>query len=58
MAESRMDQMDNQINALQREWQDQLGFVRQEAERVLGEDEIREFNTRIAILKQELDCKN
>ena len=31
--------------------------VRQEAERKLGQDEVREFNTRIAILMQELDSK-
>jgi len=35
-----------------------LNLARQEAERELGQDEIREFNTRIGILKQELECKN
>jgi len=53
-----LDGLENCIDLLQKEWQDQLNLVRQEAERVLGEDEIREFNTRIGILKQELDCKN
>jgi hypothetical protein len=32
--------------------------VRQEAESVLGADEVVEFKTRIAILMQELESKN
>ena len=32
--------------------------MRQESERVLGEDEVKEFKTRIAVLLQELDVKN
>jgi uncharacterized small protein (DUF1192 family) len=32
--------------------------VRQESERVLGEDEVKEFKTRIAVLMQELEVKN
>lgn len=33
-------------------------MVRQESERVLGEDEVKEFKTRIAVLMQELEVKN
>ena len=32
--------------------------MRQESERVLGEDEVKEFKTRIAVLMQELEVKN
>lgn len=42
---------------LQQEWATQLDLVRQESERILGEDEVKEFKTRIAVLLQELEIK-
>lgn len=57
-AESRRTQIESEIEILQSEWKQQLELVRQESERVLGEDEVKEFKTRIAVLLQELDVKN
>ena len=40
------------------EWQEKLTGVRDQAEKVLNEVEIKEFQTRIAVLMKELDDKN
>ena len=49
--------MEQEISRLQKEWQAQLDLVRQESDRVLGDDEIKEFKTRIAVLSEELESK-
>ena len=49
--------MEQEIARLQKEWQAQLDLVRQESDRVLGDDEVKEFRTRIAVLTEELDSK-
>ncbi len=50
--------MEQEIVQLKQEWQGQLEQVRQESERVLKEDEVKEFKTRVAVLVQELEQKN
>ena len=49
--------MEQEISRLQKEWQTQLDLVRQESDRVLGDDEVKEFKTRIAVLSEELESK-
>ena len=40
------------------EWKEKLSSVRDHAEQVLNEVEVKEFQTRIAVMMQELDDKN
>ena len=57
-AEERREMLENEIAAMTQEWQEKLSSVRDEAEKVLNEVEIKEFQTRIAVLMKELDDKN
>ncbi len=57
-AELKRQKMEQEIVQLKQEWQGQLEQVRQESERVLKEDEVKEFKTRVAVLVQELEQKN
>lgn len=50
--------LENEIAAMTEEWKEKLGSVRDQAEQVLNEVEIKEFQTRIAVMMQELDDKN
>ena len=50
--------MEIEVEKLLKEWRESLAHVRSESERVLSEQELYDFKTRIAILMQELDSKN
>ena len=57
-AEARQQVLEEEIAAMTQEWQEKLTGVRDQAEKVLNEVEIKEFQTRIAVLMKELDDKN
>ncbi len=57
-AESRQQELQGQIEVISEKWQKKLGKVREQAEEVLNQTELKEFQTRIAILSRELDDKN
>ena len=47
-----------EISAMNKEWFGKLEKIREETERVLGENEMKEFRARIAVLAAELNEKN
>ena len=57
-AENKQEYLENEIATMTQDWQDKLTQVRDQAEKVLNEVEIKEFQTRIAILMKELEDKN
>ena len=57
-AEEKQEALENEIAAMTQEWQEKLSAVRDYAEKELNQVEIKEFQTRIAILTKELDDKN
>lgn len=50
--------MEQKIAEMNREWFGKLDQIKEETERVLTENEMKEFRTRIAILAAELNDKN
>ena len=57
-AESKRIKIEQEITSLNKEWFGSLEKIREETERVLTENEMREFRSRIAILAAELNDKN
>ncbi|CDW75938.1 UNKNOWN [Stylonychia lemnae] len=57
-AEAKRLKIEQEIMNLNREWFGKLEKVREETERVLTENEMKEFRSRIAILAAELSDKN
>lgn len=51
-------QIEMEITTLNKEWFGKLEKIRDETERVLTENEMKEFRSRIAILAAELHDKN
>jgi DNA repair exonuclease SbcCD ATPase subunit len=57
-AEAKRNKIETEINTLNQEWFGKLEKIRDETEKVLSENEIKEFRSRIAILSAELTEKN
>lgn len=57
-AEEKRNKIEQEINNLNKEWFGKLEKIREETEKVLTENEIKEFRSRIAILTAELTDKN
>ena len=56
-AQERSRELNGKIENITDEWHDKLVEVRDQCERVLNETEVREFQTRIAKLQEELSMK-
>ena len=56
-AEQRQEELEGEIHQITREWEEKLLEVREESERTLNANELKEFQTRIAQLSQELSDK-
>ena len=57
-AEVKRQRLEEEISQLNREWFGKLDRIKDETERVLSDNEMKEFRSRIAILAAELDEKN
>lgn len=57
-AEEKRRKIEEEINTLNKDWFGKLEKIREETERVLGENEMKEFRARIAVLAAELNEKN
>ncbi len=57
-AEEKRRKIEEEINSLNKDWFGKLEKIREETERVLSENEMKEFRARIAVLAAELNEKN
>jgi hypothetical protein len=57
-AEERRVQLDEEINSLNRQWMNTVEKIKDQTERELSENEVKEFRSRLAILREELNDKN
>jgi hypothetical protein len=57
-AETKRMKMEEEITTLNKEWFTRLEKISEETERVLSENEMKEFRSRIALLAAELQDKN
>jgi hypothetical protein len=56
-ANDRKKQIEEELKNMEREWNGKLEKIREDMERVLTENEMKEYRSRLAILTAELNDK-